>query len=47
LSVDIFIFIKVKSFFKKISKKAVDFSREKYKKFAHRNDDNIVDVEYE
>jgi uncharacterized protein YacL len=47
LSVDIFIFIKVRNFFKKISKKAVDFSKEKYKKFAYKNDDNIVDVEYE
>ena len=41
---DIWIFIKVKRFFSKLSKKTVDFSQKKYKEFS---DEKVVDVEYE
>ncbi|MCD5389919.1 MAG: hypothetical protein LR005_00805 [Candidatus Pacebacteria bacterium] len=44
LSIDIWIFIKVKKFFAKMSEKFVNYSKEKYKEF---NSDNIVDVDYE
>jgi len=47
LSLDIFIFIKVRNFFKRISKKAVDFSKEQYKRIVHKNDDYIIEVEYD
>ncbi len=49
---DIFIFIKVRNIFKKISKKIAQFSQEGYQKITHaqskkEDEDWVIDIEYE
>lgn len=46
LSIDIFIFIKVKKALNKLSRKFVDFSKNTYQKIKSKSE-NIVDVDYE
>lgn len=44
LSFDVWIFIKVKKFFTKMSKNMFNYTKQKYKKI---NSDRIIDVDYE
>lgn len=47
LSVDIWVFIKVKKFFARMSANIVNYSKKKYKKYRELNVDTIIDVDLE